>query len=564
MKIKHRLIFIFLLILFMFSSFAIYSVSTMYSNVVESAQEKLKSDLTLGRKYLELKCPGNWSIKDDDMLYKGNTIMNNNFDVVDEIGELTGDTVTIFLKDTRVSTNVKKEDGKRAVNTKVSDIVAETVLKKGQVFTGKADVVGTWNQTAYEPIKDIRGNIIGIWYVGVPNTAYEQIASHFKNRIILFGILGLILILAFGFYTYVSIVNPIFSILEYTEKVGKGKLAEEIPKKLQKRKDEIGKLAVSFNNMTNNLKQLIKAISDSSDELNLTGQNLTNISHEISSQIQNVSSNTQKIAAGTEEASSITEEVNASGQQISSATKILTEKADEGNESAEEIKKRAEKLKENGQKALKENKEMYEEKEAQILKAIENKKVVDQIDKMAGDIAAIAEQTNLLALNAAIESARAGEAGKGFAVVAEEVRKLAEQSALTVVEIQETIGKVQVAFDNISQHANDILKFMNENVANDYDNLINTGDQYLQDAEMISTITEEFSGNSKEIMQSIEQINTAIESVASTAQESASGSQEITDNISKVTSVVEKVNKEIQKQNTLSNDLTSLVKKFKV
>ena len=60
---------------------------------------------------------------------------------------------------------------------------------------------------------------------------------------------------------------------------------------------------------------------------------------------------------------------------------------------------------------------------------------------MADAIAAISQQTNLLALNAAIEAARAGEQGRGFAVVAEEVRKLAEESSMTVATIQTTVRK---------------------------------------------------------------------------------------------------------------------------
>lgn len=101
----------------------IYAVVTMRAKVIEAAQEKLLSDLALGRVLLEERYPGEWSIRDGS-LYKGDVRMNENFELVDLIGSLTGDTVTIFQGDTRVATCVRKADGTRAIGTKVSDKVA--------------------------------------------------------------------------------------------------------------------------------------------------------------------------------------------------------------------------------------------------------------------------------------------------------------------------------------------------------------------------------------------------------------------------------------------------------
>lgn len=104
------------------------------------ATEKAKSDLKLSYRYLNESLEGDWEVK-EDRLYKGSTLINGNEELVDQIGNDTKDTVTIFQYDTRVSTNVTV-DGKRAVGTKVSSEVANAVLKEGKNFYGKADVAG--------------------------------------------------------------------------------------------------------------------------------------------------------------------------------------------------------------------------------------------------------------------------------------------------------------------------------------------------------------------------------------------------------------------------------------
>lgn len=61
-------------------------------------------------------------------------------------------------------------------------------MKEGRTYVGEADVVGTVNQTAYEPIKNAAGEVIGIWYVGVPNSTYDLLAAGFRNNIVLFAV----------------------------------------------------------------------------------------------------------------------------------------------------------------------------------------------------------------------------------------------------------------------------------------------------------------------------------------------------------------------------------------
>jgi methyl-accepting chemotaxis protein len=99
-------------------SMGTYAYVTMKDKVIESAQEKLESDLQLGRKLLETRYPGDWSIK-QGQLYKGDTLMEGDLSIIDEIGNLTSDSVTIFRGNTRVATNVSI-DGVRQVNTQAA------------------------------------------------------------------------------------------------------------------------------------------------------------------------------------------------------------------------------------------------------------------------------------------------------------------------------------------------------------------------------------------------------------------------------------------------------------
>ncbi len=120
MKLRKKLVLSFSIILFLFS---IIMFSTIYITVNNMANKSflknIKDNSNLGYSYLDSKYPGKWNIK-GDKLYKGEELINNNFYVVDNIKEQTRSLVTIFMKDTRVSTNVISSDGKRAVGTKAS------------------------------------------------------------------------------------------------------------------------------------------------------------------------------------------------------------------------------------------------------------------------------------------------------------------------------------------------------------------------------------------------------------------------------------------------------------
>jgi len=174
-------------------------------SVYEIALDKVKTDLRVARKILN-------SYGDPTLDERGRMVLSDpvgdrspyriegNFYIVDEIRDLLGGTATVFqLKDFegenssdpgsaqwpydkafyRISTNVIKEDGKRAVGTIVSKPVHDTVMS-GETYYGRAWVVNGWYMTAYEPLFDERMNIIGILYVGVLEADYQ---NSFLNNI---------------------------------------------------------------------------------------------------------------------------------------------------------------------------------------------------------------------------------------------------------------------------------------------------------------------------------------------------------------------------------------------
>ena len=137
---------------------------------VKTAMDSLKS---MAEKMGPPKIEGSDTVagKQVPAIYFGSTKMNNNFDLVDEVVKQAGGTATIFVKSgdeyVRVATNVKKDDGSRAIGT-ILDPKGKAIesIKKNEAFYGEVDILGKPYITGYDPIRDASKNVIGIYYVG--------------------------------------------------------------------------------------------------------------------------------------------------------------------------------------------------------------------------------------------------------------------------------------------------------------------------------------------------------------------------------------------------------------
>jgi two-component system NtrC family sensor kinase len=190
------------------------------------------------------------------VLYGGN-LLNRNYDIVDKVKrtlcpgtEYKGMgivTSTIFQNDLRISTNVRDEDGNRAIGTRVSGEVYDNVLINGKSWISRAFVVNDRYFAAYEPIKNIQGNNIGMLCVGILEKAFTDVRKRTALLYIAITFTGVILAMVIAH----GITRPIRFLAKSAEEITKGDLSRRIQVKSN---DEIGKLEKAFSLMTKKLR----------------------------------------------------------------------------------------------------------------------------------------------------------------------------------------------------------------------------------------------------------------------------------------------------------------------
>ncbi|MZK52666.1 methyl-accepting chemotaxis protein [Clostridium beijerinckii] len=382
-----------------------------------------------------------------------------------------------------------------------------------------------------------------------------------RYTILIFTSIAFVIILFMAYMLSKNILNQLREIKDFAKRLSTYDFATEIT---ITRGDEFGQTGAALNTAQENVKNLVKVIMENSQDLSASSEELSATVEEISSKANTIDQAVDNITSAIQESSATTEEISASIEEVDSSINVLSSKAMEGSNNASESKKKSMEVKTNSQKAISETRELYIEKQEKMQKAIEDGKVVESIKVMAETIGGIAEQTNLLALNAAIEAARAGEQGKGFAVVAEEVRKLAEQSSDAVINIQDTINKVQLAFNSSISTGSDILEFISKNVEEQFNDYSEVGNKYYNDSNFVSNMSEEIAAMSEEITATVGQVSEAIQNMAQTSQKSSEEAEMIKDSMNETTKAIEQVALTAQSQAELAQKLNEMVQKFKI
>jgi methyl-accepting chemotaxis protein len=495
--------------------------------------------------------------------------------VVDDVRELVGGTATIFQRMNdrgdmlRVCTNVMQKDGRRAIGTYIPAVnpdgrpnpVIQAVLA-GRTFEGRAYVVDRWYITAYEPLRDQAGDIIGISYFGVPMESATALRQSIMD--IQVGKTGYIYVLdSQGNYVISHRgtrdgenilqardsdgVHFIQEIIAKARALPPGGIAEQFypwlnpgdshPRMKVARiayyepwdwiigagsyEDEflaaelmvsdLSRQAVTLILITGILSILLAGmvwfLIARNLGLRISGlaNHLSRASEQVGHSSSEVAATSQQMASGASEQAASIQEIAASLEEMSSATRQNASNAGTTNDETESASRAARK----GVEAM-----------THLSSVIGDiKKSSDETARILKTIDEIAFQTNLLALNAAVEAARAGDAGKGFAVVAEEVRNLAQRSADAA---RSTAGLIESSQQNADGGVN-----ATQQVATILDEIVTSIDRVQQLVGTVATASQEQATGIGEINTTVERLDQMTQTNAASAEESAAASQEL-------------------------------------
>jgi len=316
-----------------------------------------------------------------------------------------------------------------------------------------------------------------------------------------------------------NLITPIRVLIDYVSRLSRGQFGERVN---ITRQDELGHLAVAANILRDFLADTFSRLKSSTSELDVA-------SHELKSIATLMAQGTHEQFERTDQVATAMTEMSATAQEVARHAAQAAQAADDADRHAQEGDKVM-------QSTMKTISLMRNEigNTANVIQRLETDSV--RIGKVLEVIRGIAEQTNLLALNAAIEAARAGEAGRGFAVVADEVRTLAQRTAVSTAEINQIIDSVQTG-------ASDAVLAIQGGQARSEESVeqVNNASNTLQ-----------------RITSAVEAIRDMNRQIATAAEEQTSVAEDISRNLTEITAIASTNQDNVKRTQSASNDLHGL------
>jgi methyl-accepting chemotaxis protein len=334
-------------------------------------------------------------------------------------------------------------------------------------------------------------------------SAYEKSVSAFKIDLTIFIALLIIAIAAGGILSiYMSnmVVTPLREAITCAQNISNGNLSGTIH---TEQKDETGDLLKAISNMQQNLREIISAVGNGSHELADFASLLSTSSDQLVKQSNDQRDSTTSMAAAVEEMSVSISTESDSARDAEIAEAALSFSSHQG----KELLGRTQGTMQRISNAVNQSAETIQTLKKESARISEVVKVIKEI----------ADQTNLLALNAAIEAARAGEQGRGFAVVADEVRKLAESTSSSTLEITKIINSIQTNTETSVTSMQEVVEIVHQGSALTDEASAVIGDVERK-SETVQAMVSDISNALKEQNIAGQQITTHVEKIAQMAE----------------------------------------------
>lgn len=349
----------------------------------------------------------------DNRLMAGDYVINDNNELPDKVAKICGGTATIFMNEERVATNVIKEDGSRAVGTKLEGPAFDAVFRRGESYRGIAPILNIPYFTAYDPIRDASGHVIGALYVGVKTADFLQSFEHTRTVVIALAIGFTLLASCIAIWFTRMLLAPLGKAAAITDAVAQGDLTVAIP---AGGKDEAGKLLGSLKIMVAGLCGMLSRVTGSAGDLQ-------DISARLSAEAVQAVAAAKRQQGKVIETSAYVETIAEKAEEIQNGTQRLAQAASESSASILEMTASTEEVALNAERLT----TLVAEVTASIMQSAVATSGIGEHTK-ALVMSSMSTASSILEMEAATNSV------KGNALLTAEVAQSVEEDALKGVE----------------------------------------------------------------------------------------------------------------------------------